>query len=81
MKYGSHTDARTFGRSYAHSVCEVDGPATYLNIASRHEHIQNRRSMGIHRNPNLWQSLPAYSKLIGQYATEASSDFYVRDQP
>jgi carbonic anhydrase len=30
-----------------------------LNIASRHEHIQNRRSMGIHRNPNLWQSLPA----------------------
>lgn len=59
MKYGSHTDARTFGRSYAHPVCEVDGPATYLNIASRHEHIQNRRSMGIHRNPNLWQSLPA----------------------
>jgi carbonic anhydrase len=59
MKYASHTEARTFGRSYAHPVCEVDGPATYLNIASRHEHIQNRRSMGIHRNPNLWQSLPA----------------------
>ncbi|RHZ53562.1 uncharacterized protein CDV56_101788 [Aspergillus thermomutatus] len=59
MKYASHTEARTFGRSYAHPVCEVDGPATYLNIASRDEHIQNRRSMGIHRNPNLWQSLPA----------------------
>jgi carbonic anhydrase len=59
MKHASHTEARTFGRSYAHPVCEVDGPATYLNIASRHEHIQNRRSMGIHRNPNLWQSLPA----------------------
>ncbi|GFF77413.1 hypothetical protein IFM53868_02081 [Aspergillus udagawae] len=59
MKHASHTEARTFGRSYAHPVCEVDGPATYLNIASRQEHIQNRRSMGIHRNPNLWQSLPA----------------------
>ncbi|KAL6229166.1 hypothetical protein BDW75DRAFT_250082 [Aspergillus navahoensis] len=59
MKHASHTEARTFGRSYAHPVCEVDGPATYLNITSRQEHIQNRRSMGIHRNPNLWQSLPA----------------------
>ncbi|CBF82971.1 hypothetical protein AN3315.2 [Aspergillus nidulans FGSC A4] len=59
MKHASHTEPRTFGRSYAHPVCEVDGPATYLNIASRHEHIQNRRSMGIHHNPNLWQSLPA----------------------
>ncbi|KAL4954732.1 hypothetical protein BDW69DRAFT_193781 [Aspergillus filifer] len=59
MKHASHTKAWTFGRSYAHPVCEVDGPATSLNIASRHEHIQNRRSMGIHRNPNLWQSLPA----------------------
>jgi hypothetical protein len=29
------------------SCVQVDGPATYLNIASRHEHIQNRRSMGI----------------------------------
>ncbi|KAL2810637.1 hypothetical protein BDW59DRAFT_155623, partial [Aspergillus cavernicola] len=59
MKHASHIDPRTFGRSYAHPVCEVDGPASYLNIATRHEHIQNRRSMGIHRNPNLWQSLPA----------------------
>ncbi|KAF7169446.1 hypothetical protein CNMCM6106_004351 [Aspergillus hiratsukae] len=59
MKHASHTEARTFGRSYAHPVCEVDGPATYLDIASRHEHIQNRRSMGVHRNQNLWQSLPA----------------------
>ncbi|KAL3439835.1 hypothetical protein BJX65DRAFT_291535 [Aspergillus insuetus] len=62
MKHASHTEARTFGRSYAHPVCEVDGPAAYLNIATRHEHIQNRRSMGIHHNPNLWQSLPAKSE-------------------
>ena len=59
MKHASHTEPRTFGQSYAHPVCEVDGPATYLNITSCHEHIQNRRSMGIHHNPNLWQSLPA----------------------
>ncbi|THC93828.1 hypothetical protein EYZ11_006680 [Aspergillus tanneri] len=56
MKHASHTEARTFGRSYAHPVCEVD---SYWNIASRYEHIQNRRSMGVHRNPSLWQSLPA----------------------
>jgi carbonic anhydrase len=43
-------------------VCEVDGPAAYLNIATRHKHIQNRRSMGIHHNPHLWQSLPAKSE-------------------
>ncbi|KAI9035642.1 uncharacterized protein KD926_003153 [Aspergillus affinis] len=59
MKQAGHVEPRTFGRSYAHPVCEVDGPATYLNIASRHEHIQNRRSMGLYRNPNLWQSLAA----------------------
>ncbi|KAL3467666.1 hypothetical protein BJX64DRAFT_299023 [Aspergillus heterothallicus] len=62
MKHASHTEARTFGRSYAHPVCEVDGPAVYLNIATCHEYIQNRRSMGIHYNPNLWQSLPAKSE-------------------
>ena len=28
---------RTFGRSYAHPMCEVDG---HLGIASRHGHIQ-----------------------------------------
>ncbi|KAL4985863.1 hypothetical protein BDW68DRAFT_179314 [Aspergillus falconensis] len=59
MKYASHVNPRTFGQSYAHPVCEVDGPASYLNIESRHEHIQNRRSMGLHFNPKLCQSLPA----------------------
>ncbi|KAL4999885.1 hypothetical protein BDV10DRAFT_200538 [Aspergillus recurvatus] len=62
MKHASHTEARTFGRSYAHPVCGVDGPAAHLNIATRHEHMQNRRSMAIHHKPNLWQSLPAKSE-------------------
>ena len=37
----------------------MDGPATSLGITSSHEHIQNHRSMDMHRNPHLWQSLPA----------------------
>jgi carbonic anhydrase len=59
MKFAGHVDQRTFGKSYAHPLSDVDGPATFLGIASRHEHIQNRRSMGMHRHPHLWQSLPA----------------------
>ncbi|KAL4900480.1 hypothetical protein BDW74DRAFT_170858 [Aspergillus multicolor] len=50
------TDKKTFGQSYAHPVCEVDGPASFLDIPICHEHTQNRRSMGIHYNLNLWQS-------------------------
>jgi hypothetical protein len=37
----------------------IDGPATYLGITGRHEHIQNRRGMGMYRNVQLWQSLSA----------------------
>jgi hypothetical protein len=59
MKYASHVNPRTFGQSYTHPICEVDGPASYLNIKSCHEHIQNRRSMGLYFNPKLCQSLPA----------------------
>ncbi|PKX95141.1 uncharacterized protein P174DRAFT_510972 [Aspergillus novofumigatus IBT 16806] len=71
MKCASHRETQTFGRSYAHPVCEVDGPATYLNIASHHEHIQNQHSMGMHRNPNLWQSLPAKAEFEFQEREDA----------
>ncbi|RHZ62459.1 uncharacterized protein CDV56_107336 [Aspergillus thermomutatus] len=59
MKHAGQVHRDTYGKSYAHPLSEVDGPATFLGIASHHEHIQNRRSMGIHRNPYLWQLLPA----------------------
>ncbi|KAJ5452017.1 hypothetical protein N7445_000200 [Penicillium cf. griseofulvum] len=59
MKMAGHENRHTFGKSYTHPVSEIDGPATYLGIASRHEHIQNRRGMGMYRNAQLWQSLPA----------------------
>jgi hypothetical protein len=59
MKFAGHVHRDTHGKSYAHPLSDVDGPATYLGIASRHGHIQNRRGMGIHRNANLWQTLPA----------------------
>ena len=36
MKLAGHENPRTFEKSYAYPVCEVDGPATYLGIASRH---------------------------------------------
>ncbi|KAL2803304.1 hypothetical protein BJX63DRAFT_440219 [Aspergillus granulosus] len=53
IKQAAHRDPRTFGRSYTYPVCEVNKPATFLNIASRHEHIQNHRSIGMHRNLGL----------------------------
>ena len=27
-----HENSSTFGKSYAHPVCEIDGPATYFGI-------------------------------------------------
>jgi carbonic anhydrase len=45
MKFAGQTNRNTYGKSYAHPLSEVDGPANYLGIASRQEHIQNRRGM------------------------------------
>jgi hypothetical protein len=44
MKMAGHENPSTSGKSYAQPVCEIDGPATYLGIAGRHEHKQNRRA-------------------------------------
>ena len=76
MKLAGHGNPRTFGKSYAHPVCEVDGPATYLGIASRHEHIQNRRGMGMYRNGQLWQSLPAKA----EFEFQERSDILALDE-
>ncbi|KAJ5808824.1 hypothetical protein N7474_010093 [Penicillium riverlandense] len=59
MKFAGQSNRDTYGKYYAHPLSEVDGPATYLGIESRHGHIQNRRGMGIYQNPQLLQSLPA----------------------
>lgn len=59
MKFAGQTNRDTYGKYYAHPLSEVDGPANYLGITSRHEHIQNRRGMGMHQNRQLLQSLPA----------------------
>lgn len=59
MKFGGHMNRDTHGRSYAHPLSDVDGPATYLGIARREGHIKNRRGMEIHRNTQLYQALPA----------------------
>ncbi|KAN0069665.1 hypothetical protein V8E54_011971 [Elaphomyces granulatus] len=32
MKMAGHENSSTFGKSYAHPVCEIDGPATYFGI-------------------------------------------------
>jgi len=76
MKFAGHKNPRTFGKSYAHPVCEVDGPATYLGIASRHGHIQNRRGMGMYRNVQLWQSLPAKA----EFEFQERSDILALDE-
>lgn len=59
MKFAGQINRDIYGKSYAHPLSEVDGPANYLGIASREGHIQNRRGMGRHYNSQLWQSLPA----------------------
>ncbi|EAW17144.1 uncharacterized protein NFIA_005060 [Aspergillus fischeri NRRL 181] len=73
MKYAGHIRQDTFGRSYAHPLSEVDGPATYLGVSTRHEHIQNRRSMGMYRHPQLWQSLPAKAEFEFQERSDIIS--------
>ncbi|RAQ76875.1 hypothetical protein COH21_008703 [Aspergillus flavus] len=63
MKFSGHVNPGTFGRSYTHRVVEVDGAASFLGIQSRRDHIENNRSMGARRNPQLYQSLPAKAEL------------------
>ncbi|OJJ66328.1 hypothetical protein ASPBRDRAFT_137940 [Aspergillus brasiliensis CBS 101740] len=63
MKFSGHIKRDTFGKSYAHRVVEVDGAATFLGIGSRRGHIENHRSMGVRRNPHLYQALPARADL------------------
>ncbi|CAI7676883.1 unnamed protein product [Penicillium manginii] len=59
MKFGGQMKRETFGRSYAHPLSEIDGPANFLGIASREEHIRNRRGMGIYQSFDAFQYLPA----------------------
>lgn len=59
MKFAGQVNRDTYGKYYAHPLSEIDGLANYLGIASRSDYIQNRRGMGMHYNPRLWQSLPA----------------------
>ena len=57
-------------------MCVVDGPATCLGIASRHGHIQNRRGIGMYRNVQLWQSLPAKA----EFEFQERSDILALDE-
>ncbi|KAK2812936.1 hypothetical protein FQN50_000957 [Emmonsiellopsis sp. PD_5] len=70
QKFAGHTHRDTFGRWYVHPLSEIDGPATFLGIEPRMEHIKNLRSMAIHRNPELWQSLPAKEELEFQQRSD-----------
>ncbi|KAJ5110899.1 hypothetical protein N7532_001434, partial [Penicillium argentinense] len=73
MKFGGQTKRETFGRSYAHPVSEVDGPANFLGIATREEHIQNRRGMGIHHRFDLCQYVPAKAQIEFQNREDVKS--------
>ncbi|KAL4792861.1 hypothetical protein BDV19DRAFT_400344 [Aspergillus venezuelensis] len=59
MKFAGHFDANTFSKWYAHPISDVDGLATFLNIPGRTAHIKNHRSMTVHYDPHMLQSLPA----------------------
>ncbi|KAJ6024796.1 zinc finger protein [Penicillium herquei] len=59
MKFAGHINRDTYGKAYAHPLSEIDGPANYLGIASRQDHILNRRGMGLYHNNSSPQLLPA----------------------
>lgn len=59
MRFAGQTNRDTYRRFYAYLVSEIDSPASYLGIASRSKHIENRRGIGIYQNSHLFQSLPA----------------------
>ncbi|KAE8387077.1 hypothetical protein BDV23DRAFT_174933 [Aspergillus alliaceus] len=59
----NHSKTARMKQSYVHHVVEVDGAASFLGIDSRHDHIENNRSMGARRNPQLYRSLPAKAEL------------------
>ncbi|PGH04310.1 hypothetical protein AJ80_08533 [Polytolypa hystricis UAMH7299] len=63
QKFAGQADRDVFGKYYAHPLSEIDGPATFLGIESREEHIKNLRSMAIYRNADLWQLLPSNKEL------------------
>ncbi|KAL2871618.1 uncharacterized protein BJX67DRAFT_369728 [Aspergillus lucknowensis] len=53
IKQAAHRDPWIFGRSYAYLVYKVNRPATFLNITSQYEYIQNYYSINVHCNPGL----------------------------
>lgn len=58
-------------------MVEVDGAADFLGIGSRRGHIENHRSMGVRRNPHLYQALPARAELEFQKDRSSTSRYSV----
>ncbi|KAJ5725991.1 Zinc finger C2H2, partial [Penicillium malachiteum] len=50
MKFAGHINPNTYGKSYTYPLSEVDRPANDLGFASRQEHIQNRRGIGLYHS-------------------------------
>lgn len=71
MKHGGHKDERTFGDSYMPNYAGTDLQGGYFDGKLRSIVNDRFRGMTLHRNPELWQALPAKK----QYELENSLEF------
>ena len=71
MKHGGHRDERTFGDSYMPNNAGTDLQGGYFDGKIRSIVNDRFRGLTLHRNPELWQTLPARK----QYELENSPKF------
>ncbi|KAJ5721986.1 Zinc finger C2H2 [Penicillium malachiteum] len=62
MRFTGYINHDMYGKVYTYPLSEVNRPANYLGIASRQEHIQNRRGMGLYYSISSLQLLPVKAK-------------------
>ena len=71
MKHGGHKDERTFGDSYMPNNAGTDLQGGYFDGKVRSIVNDRFRGLTLHRNPELWHTLPAKK----QYELENSPEF------
>ena len=71
MKHGGYRDERTFGDSYMPNNAGTDLQGGYFDGKLRSIVNDRFRGMTLHRNPELWQALPAKK----QYELENTPEF------
>lgn len=71
MKHGEHRDQRTYCDSYMPNNAGTDLQGCYFDRKVRSVVNDRFRGLTLHRNPKLWQALPARKR----YELENSPEF------